>query len=205
MNTAVQSQSPDTTAVRVGLASEFPPAILDDYFRKRETWYVERRGIPDYNAGRDAVDDLPSTLIVLASDGQECLGGVRLTVHKPDDSEPFASELLLEGSKVRDIFPELDLRNRTIGEMSKLLIASRDGGLPFDNRILLRIAIYLLDLNRRGPRTQYAILTTPTRYVPIYQQIAKVTRLPFYTYPFVYQGPLRSLGDGALQIYQLPL
>ncbi len=194
--------------VRVGLADEFPPAILDDYFHKRQTWFVERRGTPDYDAGRDAFDDEPSSLIALASDGRECLGGVRLTIRTPRDNSPFPSEELLPGLAVREAFPDLKLDEVTVGEMGKLLIAGRQGSLPFNNRILLRIAVCLLGLNRAGPQAKYAFLSTQTRFVRIYQQIANVTRLPYQSYAVpdsLIPSALSHLGEQVLQVYQLPL
>jgi len=206
MNKPITPQPNISDPIHVGPADEFPPAILDDYFHKRQSWYYQRRGIADLAAERDVFDE--EGLIVLASDGTECLGGVRLNTRTPGDIRPFPSEELLPGLSVRASFPALALDNVTVGEMGKLLIAGQERGLPYDNRILLRMALCLLEMNRQGPQAHFAFLSTRTRALRIYRQIARITRLPFETYTvpeYLRPEKLDALGDIALQIYQLPI
>ncbi len=206
MNKTITPQQNISDPIHVGPADEFPPAILDDYFHKRQSWYYQRRGIADLAAERDAFDE--EGLIVLASDGTECLGGVRLNTRAPGDMRPFPSEVLLPGLSVRAAFPGLALDGVTVGEMGKLLIAGQTRGLPYNNRILLRMALCLLEMNRQGPQAHFAFLSTRTRALRIYRQIAKITRLPFETCAVpqhLVPNKLHTLGDVSLQLYELPI
>lgn len=65
----------------VDFAECLPAVIRADYFARRAAWFRHQAGVPDLATGRDEYDDLGYT--VLATDGHECLGGVRVTGRRP--------------------------------------------------------------------------------------------------------------------------
>src|SRR5262245_16506924 len=109
------------TAVQIGLQDDFDPAIVDDYFRKRVTWYQQRISGSAAVSGRDEFDD--RSHLVLASDGRQCLGGLRATVRRPGDGRLLPTEHIFRGLDLASLFPGIDL-TQPHAELSKLVIAS---------------------------------------------------------------------------------
>ena len=162
-------------AIRIGFHTEFDPSILDDYFRKRLAWYEQRLAASPAVSGRDEFDD--SSYIVLASDGRECLGGLRATVRRPADRWSLPTERVCAGLRIADLFPEVDLAGAPHAELAKLVITSDSGPPAFTNDLAFRLLHFLLKERNPEPDVAYALIAGSHRHARLYRGLGRMMGL----------------------------
>jgi hypothetical protein len=163
------------TAVRVGFRQDFDAAVLEDYFRKRVEWYERRLDAPATASQKDEFDE--RSHIVLATDGRQCLGGLRATVRRPDDVRPLPTERVCGGLNVFELFPDVDLPHTPHAELSKLVIVSDDGPPPFTNDVGVRLLRFLLLEANPEPDVAYALIGGGRRHARMYTHLGRLMGL----------------------------
>lgn len=153
----------------VDFADRLPPAIRRDYLARRTSWFVERAGVPNYAAGPDAYDDVSYT--VLATDGQECLGGVRATVRFPGDPMLLPLEKQCRGLYLPRLFPQLRLDETPHAEFSRLLVQAHGRPLALTNDIAYRLFRFLLLEQNPQPAVRYVFSWSNQRSDRLYQRL----------------------------------
>jgi hypothetical protein len=193
--------------VRFGFPHEFDPAIVQDYFRKRVEWYEKRIAAPLETSRRDEFDD--RSHIVLATDGRQCLGGLRATVRRPGDRRPLPTEVICSGLRISDLFPEVDLQNQPHAELSKLVIVSDAGPLAFGNDLAFRLLHFLLRERNPEPDVLYALIGGSRRHARLYRGLGRlmglrplVRSIPVNLIPRSYQAITKG-SDAVLLLFRL--
>jgi hypothetical protein len=167
--------------ITVTFAEQLAPAILENYFDKRAAWYQKRLNLPVCPARRDAFD--AASHIVLATDGQECVGGLRATVRRPFQAGSLPMEEAVPGLRLKDIFPELGLESTPHAEISKLIVHSNRGPLTFQNGIVDRLLRFMLVTNNPEPSVPFVFIMAPRLQMRIYTSQARALGVDFETRP----------------------
>jgi len=196
----VAQASPELT---VDFAGRLPPALLDEYFELRNWWYGRRHGIDGEAAPRDAFDD--ESLHVLATDGRRCLGGARITIREAGAGRPLPMEALCDGLSVAGMFPDLPLDRAAHAEFSKLIVARREGALPFHNTVADRIFRFLWGPDNPRPDVRYALSFAPRAQSRIYRALADAHGLSVHARPVPPElvPPSIARREFAVQVYVL--
>jgi hypothetical protein len=188
--------------VQLGFHHEFAPSIVQDYFRKRAEWYERRIAAPPEASRRDDYDD--RSHIVLASDGRQCLGGLRATVRQPGDPRLLPTERLCAGLSVFELFPEAGLRDRPHAELSKLVILSDDGPPSYTNDLAFRLLHFLLKERNPEPGVEYALISASRLHSRMYRGLGRmmglrpvVRELPLELIPECHHAAI-AMGNGAV-------
>lgn len=188
----------------VDFAGRLPPALLDEYFELRNWWYGHRLGIAGEVAPRDAFDD--ESLHVLASDGQRCVGGARITIREAGAGRPLPMEAQCEGLSVARLFPDLPLDRAAHAELSKLIVARREGALPHHNAVADRIFRFLWGPHNPRPDVRYAFSFAPRAQSRIYRALADAHGLAVQARPVppeLVPPAAIARGEFAVQVYVL--
>lgn len=156
-------------SIVVEFADRLPPAVRADYLAKRTGWFLERAKLPGYDAGSDEYDAVSYT--VLATDGRECLGGVRATVRSPGDALPLPMEAQCRGLALPGLFPQLGLDRLPYAEFSKLLVCGGGRPLSFTNDVALRLFRFLLIEHNPRPDVGYVFSWSNQRCDRLYRAL----------------------------------
>jgi hypothetical protein len=160
----------DHHGVQIGLKDDCDPAIVEDYYRKRVTWYQQRSSGSAAVSGRDQFDD--RSYLVLASDGRQCLGGLRATVRRPGDGTVLPTEHLFRGLDLASLFPGVDLA-RPHAELSKLVISSGDGPLALTNNIAFDLLNFVLREKNPAPDVAWVLMSCNRRTARLYEALTR--------------------------------
>ena len=165
--------------ITVTFADQLAPAILENYFDKRAAWYQQRLNLLVCPKRRDEFDD--ESCFVLATDGQECVGGLRATVRRPRQAGRLPMESCCPGLRLSDVFPDLDLEATPHAEISKLIVHSSRGPLSFQNGIVDRLLKFMLVTNNPEPTVPFVFILAPRVQMRIYTSQARALGVNFET------------------------
>jgi hypothetical protein len=160
----------DPTGVQIGFKDDFDQAIVEDYYRKRVTWYQRRISGSAAVSGRDQFDD--RSYLVLASDGRQCLGGLRATVRRPGDGTVLPAEHVFRGLDIASLFPGVDLA-RPHAELAKLVISSDEGPLALTNNIAFDLLTFVLREKNPAPDLAYVLMACNRRTARLYEALIR--------------------------------
>lgn len=96
------------------------PQLVDEYCIMRERCYRESLGLMNFSGAEDTIDH--ASVLLLSLWYSDVIGGLRLTVRRPGESVKLPLEV--EGFYLNDLFPDLDLANETICEVSRFAVLS---------------------------------------------------------------------------------
>lgn len=160
--------------VKIAFADEFAPHILEDYYNKRDSWAKERLGLPDaYHGFKDKFDD--SSYIIVATDGHECLGGLRVSVCRAEKSDLLPMEA--GGLRLHSLFPELSLGDVCYAEISRLIIKKGGDALSYENTIGYQLMQFLLGQEHSESDIQYVFSIAPKQQSRLYAMMAKLLQI----------------------------
>lgn len=165
--------------ITVTFAEQLAPAILENYFDKRAAWYQQRLNLPTCPVRQDEFD--AESYIVLATDGQECVGGLRATVRRPSEAGSLPMEEACPGLRLKDVFPELGLDSTPHAEISKLIVHSNRSPLTFQNGIVDRLLKFMLVTNNPEPSVPFVFIMAPRLQMRIYTSQARALGVDFET------------------------
>ena len=172
-------EKPMNDQITVTFADQLAPAILENYFDKRAAWYQQRLNLPTRPVRQDEFD--AESYIVLATDGQECVGGLRATVRRPSETGSLPMEETCPGLRLPAIFPELGLESTSHAEISKLIVHSNLGPLSFQNGIVDRLLKFMLLTNNPEPTVPFVFIMAPRLQMRIYTSHARALGVNFET------------------------
>jgi hypothetical protein len=141
--------------IQVTFAEMLAPEILENYFDKRAAWYQQRLNLSTRPLRKDQFD--AKSYIVLATDGYECVGGLRATIRQPSKQHPLPMEEACPGLRLQDVFPELRLDSTPHAEISKLIVHSSQQSLTFQNGIADRLLKFMLITNNPEPTVRSSL------------------------------------------------
>jgi hypothetical protein len=167
--------------ITVTFGERMAPHILESYFDKRAAWYQQRLNLPHRHARRDKFDDCSH--IVLATDGEECVGGLRATVRWPSQVGPLPMEVLCPRLRLQDVYPDLRLESTPHAEISKLIVHSSRGPLSFHNKIAERLLEFLLLTDNPEPSVPFVFILAPRLQMRLYTAQARALGVNFETRP----------------------
>jgi hypothetical protein len=103
------------------------PALLHQYYRLREEMFISVWGLNHYSGSEDIYDN--GSHILISRRGLQVVGGIRLTISSAAQRQQLPIEGM--GIDLQSLFPELDLKNSTYCELSRLAILPefRDGDM----------------------------------------------------------------------------
>lgn len=93
-------------------------ALLQQYYSMRENMFISVWGLKSFYGGEDKFD--AQSHILVARQGNLCIGGLRLTVSTPQNRIELPLEA--EGFKLFDLLPELELESKTYAELSRYAV-----------------------------------------------------------------------------------
>ncbi|MFN7922342.1 MAG: hypothetical protein U0Q16_19725 [Bryobacteraceae bacterium] len=98
------------------------PALLREYFELRDQAYrLHNENLPAGFGGEEPVDHMSD--IVVALDEGRVVGGARLTITRPETARTLPMEH--DGFVLAEMVPDLDLRWRAHGEISRFAVDRR--------------------------------------------------------------------------------
>ena len=165
--------------ITVTFADQLAPAILENYFDKRAAWYQQRLNLPSCPVRKDEFD--AESCFVLATDGHECVGGLRATIRRPSRQGPLPMEGACPGLRLKDVFPELGLESTPHAEISKLIVHSSRHSLLFQNGIVDRLLKFMLVTNNPEPTIPFVFILAPRVQMRIYTSQARALGVNFET------------------------
>lgn len=145
--------------ISVTFANRLAPRFLENYFDKRAACYQRQFNLPTPPKRQDKFD--AESYIVLATDGQECVGGLRTTVRRSSHAGLLPMEVTCPGLRLQNVFPELDLDSTAHAEISKLIVHSNQGSLSFRNGIADRLLKFMLLTNNPEPSVPFVFILAP--------------------------------------------
>ena len=92
------------------------PYLINQYLDIRENAYQNRLGLKGFHGGYDEFDS--KSRIILATKGDEVIGGMRLTIYDPVINTRLPMEE--EGFILKDLLPELELGKNYYAECSRM-------------------------------------------------------------------------------------
>ena len=165
--------------ITIKFADQLAPAILENYFDKRAAWYQQRLHLPVCPKRQDEFD--AESCFVLATDGHECVGGLRATLRRPSRQGPLPMEGACPGLRLKDVFPELGLESTPHVEISKLIVHSSQRSLLFQNDIVDRLLKFMLVTNNPEPTVPFVFILAPRVQMRIYTSQARALGVNFET------------------------
>lgn len=165
--------------ITVTFADQLAPEILENYFDKRAVWYQQRLNLPTRHARRDEFD--AHSHIVLATDGAECVGGLRATVRQSSLGARLPMEILCPGLRLESVFPDLGLETTPHAEISKLIVHSTRHPLLFQNDIVDRLLKFTLFTHNPEPTVPLVFILAPRLQMRIYTSQARALGVNFET------------------------
>src|SRR6266478_3802472 len=122
MDTNQATESTMNDMIAINFAEHLAPEILENYFDKRAACYQRQFRLPSPPSRRDKFD--ADSYFALATDGQECVGGMRTTVRRSSQAGPLPMEVTCPGLCLKSLFPHLNLDSTPHAEISKLIVHS---------------------------------------------------------------------------------
>ncbi|MEO8084683.1 MAG: hypothetical protein ABI780_12745 [Ardenticatenales bacterium] len=162
--------------VTVDFADRFEPGMWFEYLAVRDRWFGLRRGIEAVGAPPDAFD--AQSIVVLASDGQRCVGGARVTIFELEGEGPLPMEAMFPGLTLRALYDDLPYAAAPYAEISKLVVAGPDGALAHDNDIARRLFDFLWGPANPRPDVRHAFALLPAATGRLYRLLALAHRVP---------------------------
>lgn len=153
----------------INTAANLHPKIVEQYFAKRDLWNKQRNNAPDFHGDKDRFDDLNH--IVIATDGDQCFGGVRLNGSRY--SEPLLP-MEQHGLRVSQMFPEFELERKTYVELSKFVVCEEGKALPPNNRVMYDIIHYCLYRMCETKDIDYMFAWSGKTHIRIYQIMGRI-------------------------------
>lgn len=147
----------------IDFAHNLPKEIVEDYYRKRSSIYQERLQLENFNGDKDTLDD--QSFIVIATDGEQCIGGLRATVSANNTLLPLENY----GIRLTHLFPEFQLENKTVVEISRLIVDSNSKDLHCHNNVLMNMLTFLLDHRNLVTEINYIFLCTGKAQIRLYR------------------------------------
>lgn len=189
------------TEFHIDTAQNHPGFIVQDYFQKREKWYQERNRLLNYTAPPDSFDD--SGYLILASNGKECIGGFRATVSHGGNPLLPMEQL---GMRIRDVFPEYDLTNKSYAEIGKLVIHSNHSTLRYTNKVLQELIRFTLEGAKKKYDIHYLFVFGWKEQLRLYKLMARHNKFKTIEKKVDQQfipGIYRTLGENVVQSTEL--
>jgi hypothetical protein len=165
--------------ITIEFADQLAPHILENYFDKRAAWYQQRLNLPTRHARRDEFD--ANSHIILATDGQECVGGLRATIRRSSLGERLPMETACPGLRLESVFPDLGLESTPHAEISKLIVHSTRHSLLFQNDIVDRLLRFTLFTHNPEPTVPLVFILAPRLQMRIYTSHARALGVNFET------------------------
>lgn len=162
--------------ITIDFAEKLAPQILENYFEKRAACYQRQFRLPSPPA-RDRFD--ARSYFALATNGNECLGGMRTTVRHSPAAGPLPMEVTCPGLCLKNLFPQLSLDTTPHAEISKLIVHSNEGLLSFQNEIVDRLLKFMLITNNPEPSVPFVFIVAPRLQMRLYTLQAKAMGVSF--------------------------
>jgi hypothetical protein len=131
------------------------------------------------HARRDEFD--ANSHIVLATDGEECLGGLRANIRRSCLGARLPMEILCPGLRLENVFSDLGLECTPHAEISKLIVHSSRHPLLFQNDIMVRMLKFMLVTNNPDPTVPLVFILAPKLQMRIYTSQARALGVKFET------------------------
>jgi hypothetical protein len=163
--------------ITVAFANRLAPEILENYFDKRAAWYQQRLNLPTRHARQDEFD--AHSHIVLATDGHECVGGLRATIRQSSLGKRLPMEIVCPQLRLENLFPDLGLEFTPHAELSKLIVHSSRHSLSFQNDIVDRLLRFTLFTHNPEPTVPVVFILAPKLQMRIYTSQARTLGLNF--------------------------
>jgi hypothetical protein len=166
--------------INIDLARHLAPSFLEDYFDKRAALYQRAFNLPFQPARQDEFD--ANSHFVLATDAEECLGGLRATVRHPGTNPTrLPLEKNCQGLRLQEIFPDLHLDRTSHAELSKLIVHSGRARLGPSNDVMERLLKFALITHNPEPSVKYAFIFAPRVRMRMYTMQARWMGVQFET------------------------
>nr|AAO64420.2 long chain N-acyltryptophan synthase [uncultured bacterium CSL1] len=93
-------------------------ALRQQYYQMRENMFINVWGLKSFFGGEDKFDSISQILV--ARQGNLCIGGLRLTISTPQNTVSLPLET--EDFQLCDLVPELELHDKTYAELSRYAV-----------------------------------------------------------------------------------
>lgn len=141
------------------------PALLEQYYRIRETCFRRELGIADFDGSEDARDR--RSQILIARDGKRCIGGTRITGHHPGSLHPVP--LQEEGFDLVAALPGLRLAQTAFCQWGRLALDPEYR----TTRVLRQYCNAMIDASRTLGFT-YSLVVTDINRARLYKRLFSV-------------------------------